>query len=921
MLVVAAFGFVAQISGVFSIQPAFLELHTIFEISSVVVSVLLFSVVWNTRRFTQSYNLVVMGCLMLVVAILDFCHTLSYSGMPNFVTPAGPEKAINFWLAARLAGSIALLILAVAPWVKIPKFNSYKLLSSMLVLSLVVIYLVLFQPQLIPDTFDSTTGLTFFKKSFEYVLIAINACAATLFFISLKNRKTGTNNSALLNVALIVIISEYFFTLYADVTDIFNLFGHVFKLFAYLFLYRAVFVEAVTLPYVSLAEAKHQLSATISTLPDSVFEITKDGEIIHIYSNHETADLIPQDPLGQNIFQILPDKAGKQLKVAMVQAFRSGKSKRSVFELCHEYFVEASVALNKSAPGEQTTYLVVARNISDRVQQLEEIRTLSMVVDQSPIPILITNTKAEIEYANQAYSRFSGYSLPELLGKNPNIVASAKNRPAIYEDMWEKLVNKTMWQGDIINVDAQGNEIVQRATIYPIHNEEGETYKYISFQPDVTELLESQARVDQLFYYDEITKLPNGNAFESTYGNLKEPQGAVFYIDLDNFKLVNDGLGIEVGNHVLFTLGEAVARVMANHGKAFRLSGDVFAGIAPETPANEAAQIADELLAAIRKPIKVSAEVIVVTASIGIHLYKKVIHSVEDTLRSAEAAMYHAKQSGRNNFQFFEPRLQQEANRQLQILNALNFAIEKNEFHLVFQPQVRTHETVPFGAEVLVRWESSTLGVVPPGEFIPLAEMGGLIGDIDRWVFLNAVQQLHDWKEQGLKDFQLSINLSSVRFEDPELIDKLLANLEPLNVEPHEIELELTETLAMHHPEQALKTIQALRAEGFKIALDDFGTGHSSISYLQRFGIDKLKIDRSFVTNVHKSHKGISIARSIIDLAHGLGVKTIAEGVETKEELEKLTELTCDEIQGYYFSKPLTARKLFAFITSQNSAQ
>ncbi|WP_113906814.1 EAL domain-containing protein [Aliidiomarina celeris] len=919
MLCIAFLAFTFQAGEWVSIQPAFLTLHTIFEVASVVVSVLVFSVVWNTRKFTKNSNLLVMACLMLMVAALDFCHTFSYAGMPDFVTPSSPEKAISFWLAARAAGTVGLLILALQPWWQLPKLNSYQVLLWVSLLTLAVIYTVLFQAHLIPETFTPDTGLTPFKKGFEYSLITLNAVAAWLFFRTLKNKKAGTNTSALLNVALIVVVSEYFFTLYADVTDIYNLFGHVFKVFAYFFLYRAIYVETVVFPYLSLAEAKQQLSTTISMLPDSIFEITKHGKIVKVYANPDPRSLIPHNPVGQNLFSVLSVEARNLVEQAMQQATASGRSERRIFELSDDYFVEASLALNKNASGEQLTYLVVSRDVSDRVKQVEEIRTLSMAVDQSPIPILITNTKAEIEYVNQAYQTFSGYSTHELLGKNPNIVASTKNNRAVYEEMWQNLTRNETWQGDLINIGKQGKEVIQRATIFPILNEQGLTYKYISFQPDVTELRESQARVDQLFYYDDVTKLPNHNAFEAAYNNLKDLKGAVFYIDLDNFKLVNDGLGIDAGKQVLLKLGEAVSNVITKHGRAFRLSGDVFACLAPATPANEAAQLAGALLTAIRRPVQINQEIVVVTASIGIHIYHQKSDSAEDTLGAAEAAMYHAKQSGRNNFQFFEPRLQQEASRQLQVLNALNFAIENNEFHLVFQPQVSVHKSAPFGAEVLIRWESSSLGIIPPDEFIPLAEMGGLIGDIDRWVFLHAVEQLHQWKADGLKDFQLSINLSAVQFEDPDLVDKLVSTLEPLNVLPSEIELELTETVAMKNPESGLHTIQALRAAGFKIALDDFGTGHSSISYLQRFGVDKLKIDRAFVSNLHRSKKSTSIVKSIIDLAHGLDIQTIAEGVELKEELNKLAELHCDEIQGYYFSKPLTAQNLRAFIDAQQN--
>lgn len=346
-----------------------------------------------------------------------------------------------------------------------------------------------------------------------------------------------------------------------------------------------------------------------------------------------------------------------------------------------------------------------------------------------------------------------------------------------------------------------------------------------------------------------------------------------------------------------------------------RMGGDEFIILLPETDVNGAAQVAQKLLSSIANPFKLVDHELTVTASLGIALYPSDGTDIETLSKNADVAMYRAKQEGRNSYCFFTHEIQKNSQRNLEISNALHSALQRNEFHLVYQPQFSSKYGALLGAEALIRWEHPQLGFISPGEFIPIAEDNGTIISIGEWVLRTAVSQAALWHQNGMP-ITMAVNLSAVQFRHPNLPALIADILEESGLQSQYLEIELTESVAMHDPQDAIKVMNTLHEIGIRMSIDDFGTGYSSLSYLKQFKIYKLKIDQSFVRDISTDPEDKAIVRAVIQLAHSLELITIAEGVETLHQLQYLQQQGCDEIQGYYYSKPLLPAQFESFIST-----
>lgn len=929
----------------------YLATHSLLEIMSVTVAVLIFSVGWNARKFVQNTNLLVFSCLMLAVGLLDFIHAFSFPGMPDFITPAGPEKAINFWLSARFVSVFALLTLALMPWFRLWPLPSKVVLSVVVLLTLGLSYALIFYPNQFPSTYTYNTGLTAFKVISEYVLIGVLLLAALLFALDLRQPKADMNTSALIASALLMMVSEYFFTLYRDLSDAYNFFGHVFKIFAYVFLYRALIVESITRPYFRLADEvertsvqaeqlAHEVRLDESLLSLSDFAVNNDKDLLLDYGIEHARYVVPcasaslYDVVNDHL-QLVAQSGKPEDHAALID--------RQRLTTDYHYFIndaplhcivlratseemgqvvllltDSQRTFNRRDEQTLTVWLKSLLTWYSRIYQEEQVNTLSLAVEQNPNPIFITDTDARIEYANKAYVESSGYSREELLGKNPRMTGSGRTPPNVFADMWRHLLNGKPWSGELINRTKSGDEVVELTTIFPLKDRRGEIVKYISFKNDVTEAIENEKKIHRLSFFDQLTGLPNRTSYQADFerriGEQADRPAMMLYVNLDNFKLINDAMSIDIGNQVLCTISSRLQLLESHDCSVYRMSGDIFVLLMTDSDIRDAGEMAVRVLNTIRTPMHINEQNTVVTASIGVVQFQYQGTTPDEVLQHAEVAMYEAKKKGRNTFQVYNDEMQAGAIEQLAMLNALNFALERDEFSLVFQPQVTMHGQRLVGAEALLRWYSQELGEVPPSQFIPLAERSGLISAIDKWVFRKAARQVRQWQEQGIGDIKVAVNLSASRFEAAELVKDVQAIVREEQVAPQSIELELTEVVALQNPEQALITIAALQEAGFHVSLDDFGTGYSSISYLKRFGFDKLKIDKSFIDDLTVDNQtDIAIVSGIIALARSLKMLTVAEGVETKEQWDLLLDLGCDKVQGYYCSRPLSAENFAEF--------
>ena len=552
-----------------------------------------------------------------------------------------------------------------------------------------------------------------------------------------------------------------------------------------------------------------------------------------------------------------------------------------------------------------------------------EWRKLSQVVEQSHNAIFITDLNAKIEYVNQAAIRHTGYTAAELIGANTNLLQSNKVPRMVFHEIWEHLLKGQEWHGELTNTRKDGTEYSVLTMISPIHQNDGNITNYVSIQDDVTERKQVEQRLQHLVNYDALTGLPNRLQLDerARYAiSLAKRSGsslALMFLDLDNFKDINDTLGHSFGDILLIELARRLQLTLREEDTVSRLGGDEFILLLPGIDAHGAASVAEKLLINIGRPYQSDHTELNMTASIGIALYPDDGQDLETLSRRADSAMYRVKQEGRHGFHFFTAEMQARSSRNLQLVNALRHAVELGQLTLHYQPQISMEDGSVVGAEALLRWQHPELGSISPAEFIPVAEESRLILPIGEWVLRQAVQQAKRWMTAGQLPMVMAVNLSAVQFRHPDLPDLITRLLNEVGLPPEYLELELTEGVAMHDPQAAISIMNKLHELGIRMSIDDFGTGYSSLSYLKKFQIYKLKIDQSFVRDISTDIEDKAIVSAVINMAKSLGLKTIAEGVETEGQLAFLRENGCEEVQGYYYSKPLPAEQFAAFIQAR----
>jgi diguanylate cyclase (GGDEF)-like protein/PAS domain S-box-containing protein len=588
---------------------------------------------------------------------------------------------------------------------------------------------------------------------------------------------------------------------------------------------------------------------------------------------------------------------------------------------------EMTITPVRSEKGDITHFIAIKQDISERRQTEERLREAAAVMENTHDGVVITDTTPSILVVNQAYTTITGYSLAEVLGKNPNIISAGRADKTFYTAMWAQVLKEGYWQGEVWNRRKNGECYPQLLTINTIYDEEHKPVRYVGVFSDITQLKENQAKFEFMAHHDPLTKLPNRSLAESRLEHELEQaqrqshQIAVLFIDLDRFKAVNDSFGHLVGDELLCAVSERLGRRVREGDTLGRLGGDEFILLAnPLNDTQDAAVIARDFIDALSEPFQLSENhEVFIGGSIGISLYPQDGDSVLELMKNADAAMYLAKKNGRNQFSFYTRELNAGACAQLAMENDLRRALSQNELVLHYQPKVDLQSGKICGLEALIRWQRGGDEWIAPDVFIPLAEKSGLILTIGTWVIEQACWQIRNWLDEGLSNVNVSINVSARQFRSGNL-DKLVEHaLRKHKIEARHLELELTESMLMVEPDHAVATMLKLKQIGVKISLDDFGTGYSSFSYLSRFPIDTLKIDQSFVQDVTTEPNAAEIASAIIGLAHRMNLRVVAEGVETEAQLAYLLEKNSDEIQGFHFSKPLTPHDIAAMMRSGKS--
>ncbi|KAB0492609.1 sensor domain-containing protein [Pseudomonas vancouverensis] len=562
--------------------------------------------------------------------------------------------------------------------------------------------------------------------------------------------------------------------------------------------------------------------------------------------------------------------------------------------------------------------LGVGRDISQQRRAEKDLRMAATVFEHSTSAILITDPAGYIVQANEAFSRVSGYAVEQVLDQLPNMLTVDEQQEAHLRYVLKQLGQHSTWEGEVWLKRRNGEHYPAWVGITAVLDDEGDLASYVCFFSDISERKASEQRIHRLAYYDALTHLPNRTLFQDrlhTALQSAERQKSwvvLMFLDLDRFKPINDSLGHAAGDRMLKEMATRLLGCVDDDDTVARMGGDEFTLLLQpranrEIALNRAIHVAEQILASLVKPFVLEGREFFVTASIGIALSPQDGNELSQLMKNADTAMYHAKERGKNNFQFYQADMNASALERLELESDLRHALEQNEFVLYYQPQFSGDGKRLTGAEALLRWRHPRRGLVPPGDFIPVLEELGLVVDVGDWVISEACRQLKSWRQAGARVPKVSVNISARQFSDGQLGTRIATILKETGLPPACLELELTESILMREVSEAMQILDGLKNLGLSIAVDDFGTGYSSLNYLKQFPIDVLKIDRTFVDGLPSGEQDAQIARAIIAMAHSLNLAVIAEGVETHEQLDFLREHGCDEVQGYLFGRPMQA--------------
>ncbi len=560
----------------------------------------------------------------------------------------------------------------------------------------------------------------------------------------------------------------------------------------------------------------------------------------------------------------------------------------------------------------------ITMDIDGRKQSEERLHLQAAALEAAANAIVITDSHGSIIWVNHAFTTMTGYSKEEVLGKNPHMLRSGKQPESYYANLWSTISSGKVWQGEIVNRRKDGTTYTEEMTITPVTQSGADAKtQFVAIKQDITERKAAEKRVQFLAYYDALTGLPNRSLLQDRLAGAiasarrRNEKVALLFLDLDRFKNVNDSLGHTAGDLLLQEVAERLRRFGREQDTVARLGGDEFLIILNSVKdISDAAVAADRLVKSLTAGFVIQDHPLTISCSLGISIFPEHGADGETLIKNADAAMYCAKEKGRNNFQFFTKNMNAQVVERLTLENSLRLALDRKELFLVYQPQMDIGSGKITGLEALLRWQHPELGLVPPDKFIRIAENSGLIRPIGEWVLRTACSQARQWQDEGLDAVSVAVNVSAVQFRQEDFCEVIRRVLRETRLAPRYLELELTEGLLLANADVMLSVIEELNAMGLTLAIDDFGTGYSNFGYLKQFRVSKLKIDRSFVRDVEVNPDDAAITTAIISMARSLNLKVIAEGVEDEAQMSFLRAHQCDEIQGYYFSKPLAVDKV-----------
>ncbi len=685
--------------------------------------------------------------------------------------------------------------------------------------------------------------------------------------------------------------------------------------------------EALRQAQVELEESRDQYVDLFEFAPVGYLTLSRDGLIEQI--NLTGASLLGADrrKLLQHRFatHVAPEDRDRWQQ-QFVRVAREGDTRSMELAMLREDGSRFHARLHCRHPSAAASQVrVVLSDVSERRRAEDELR-IAAIAFEGQEAMVVTDAEGIIVRVNHAFTELTGYTADEAVGRNPSFLHSGRQSQAFYERMWLTLNEKGNWQGVVWNRRKNGKVYAEWLTISSVRDAKGKVTHYVGAFSEITKNKEAAAEIHRLAYYDPLTRLPNrrllldrlGQAMASS--SRSHRYGAVLFLDLDNFKVLNDTRGHAVGDLLLGEVARRIQACVREEDTVARLGGDEFVivledlGEVAEEAAIQAEHVGVKLREALSRACVLEGEEFYCAASQGLTLFRNHESSVETLLKQADLALYRAKDAGRNCLRSFSPAMQSALDEHTRLETELRHSIKRGQLHLHYQPQLDNHRRV-FGAEALLRWTHPQRGPVAPDVFIPLAEQTGLIVPIGRWVMETACAQLRAWsKHAATRDLHLSVNVSIRQFHHEGFVDDLKEVLHQSGANPSRLKIELTESVVIDNVAETILRMQELQALGIGFSIDDFGTGFSSLSYLKRLPLEQLKIDRSFVDDIATVANDAAIAQTIITMGHTLGLHVIAEGVETEAQLARLIGFGCAAFQGYLFSRPVDVTEFEAFV-------
>ncbi|MDT8406644.1 MAG: EAL domain-containing protein [Methylococcales bacterium] len=674
-------------------------------------------------------------------------------------------------------------------------------------------------------------------------------------------------------------------------------------------------------------ETQERLLAILNHSPYLV--ALKDTAGRYQFANYRFSELFgvqTERIIGYTDQQIFAPEMAKMLRKGDLEAMEKQQvihNRQALTLGAREVLLESTYFPIYDSHGVVQSICLQAIDNTEKHQAEEQLRMAAKVFDRAGEAIMITDAKGHIMKVNDVFSQITGYAAAEVIGKNPSILQSGQHDASFYQIMWKSIQETGGWQGEITNRRADGSYYPEWLTISSVHDGSGNVLNYVGIFSDISAMKASQNQIQHMATHDDLTGLPNRTLLMDrlkhhiAVAKRKNELIAVLFIDLDNFKNVNDALGHDAGDILLKQASSRLLACLRGSDTLARLGGDEFVALLIDIDASEINPIAVRIVDSLSASFHIYDRDCYVSCSMGISVFPQDGEDSTTLVKNADTAMYRAKELGRNQFQYFADEMKLKALQRLTLETGLRLALEHGDLFLHYQPKINLRDGQVAGAEALLRWQDANMGYVSPAQFIPVAEQCGLINRLGLYVIDQALNDIKSWHKQGLNTPPIAINLSVHQLRDPGFFDQIQQRIKHHQLPASVLTLEITESMLMERLEETRDWVVQLSRAGFKISIDDFGTGYSSLAYLKQLPIDELKVDRSFINKIDTEVKDRGIADAIIHMAHVLDLQVVAEGVETESQLRVLQALDCDQVQGYYYHRPMPANQIQVLLSEQ----